>query len=171
MTQFYTKTQIDQIATVVGNEIKQTKSDAPTPAESYNSFIDAFNSALNNSIPGSLITNTSDVVIGSRRGTRNYEYSISVNGGDMYNSEGSSLIDFWDVNRLDFGAPTRDLSIYIDPESNGMLFSNNSTSDLHIILTPVIGSPNDYNFLSGSGSVFNGIIEFIIAPSIIIAAA
>lgn len=169
MTQFYTKTQIDQIATVVGNEIKQTKSDAPTPAESYNSFIDAFNSALNNSIPGSLITNTSDVVIGSNIGTKNYKYSISVNGG-MYNSEGSSLIDFWDVNRLDFGAPTRDLSISIDPESKGMLFSNNSTtSDLHIILTPVIGSPNDYNFLSGSGSLFNGIIEFIIAPTIIMA--
>lgn len=165
MTQFYTKTQIDQIATVVGNEIKQTKSDAPTPAESYNSFIDAFNSALNNSIPGSLITNTSDVVIGSNIGTKNYKYRISVNGG-MYNSEGSSLIDFWDVNRLDFGAPTRDLYISLDPESKGMLFSNNSTSDLHIILTPVIGSPNDYNFLSGSGSVFNGIIEFIIAPSI-----
>ena len=169
MTQFYTKTQIDQIATVVGNEIKQTKSDAPTPAESYNSFIDAFNSALNNSIPGSLIPNTSDVVIGSNIGTKNYKYSISVNGS-MYNSEGSSLIDFWDVNRLDFGAPTRDLSISIDPESKGMLFTNNSTtSDLHIILTPVIGSPNDYDFLSGSGSVFNGIIEFIIAPTIIMA--
>lgn len=165
MTQFYTKTQIDQIATVVGNEIKQTKSDAPTPAESYNSFIDAFNSALNNSIPGSLITNTSDVVIGSRTGTKNYEYSISVNG-NMYNNENSSLIDFWNVNRLDFGAPTRDLFISLDPESKGMIFSNNSTSNLHIILTPVIGSPNDYNFLSGSGSVFNGIIEFIIAPSI-----
>lgn len=46
MSQFYTKDQIDQIATVVGNEIKQTKASAPTPATSYNSFILALDKAI-----------------------------------------------------------------------------------------------------------------------------
>lgn len=174
MSQFYTKVQIDQIATVIGNEIKQTKSNAPTPAESYNSFIDAFNAALNSpgngpnipvDIPGSIITNTGNVVIGSRIGTQNYKYSINVNG-DMYNSEGLSLIDFWNANRLEFDVPAQDLFISRDLESNGMVFSNNSyDTDLRIILKPVGGSPNDYEFLSGSGNSINGTIEFVIAPS------
>lgn len=50
MSQFYTKDQIDQIATVIGNEIKQVKSSNNLkPATDYTSFVTALDLALNES--------------------------------------------------------------------------------------------------------------------------
>ena len=168
MSQFYTKVQIDQIATVVGNEIKQTKASAPTPATSYNSFIDAFNLALNGTsteLPSMLLPNTSEVIIGSRSGTKNFKYSISVYGS-TYNDSGLDLKDFWMANRSEFSSPARDLFIDQDPESNGMVFTSNSyDTEMHVILIPVLGSPTDYDFVVGQGSSFNGRIEFKISPN------
>ena len=50
MKQFYTKDQIDQIATVIGKEIKQVKSgNNLIPAKDYTSFVTALDLALNGS--------------------------------------------------------------------------------------------------------------------------
>lgn len=49
MSQFYTKDQINEIATVIGNEIKTSKDAEPTAAEDYTSFINLLDEAIGQS--------------------------------------------------------------------------------------------------------------------------
>ena len=65
MSQFYTKDQVDQIATVIGNEIKRTKSTAPSPAPNISSFLAAlekgFNSISDTPVEWSLVSWDADM--------------------------------------------------------------------------------------------------------------
>lgn len=52
MSQFYTKAQIDQIATVIGNSVRELKTGNGNliPAKSYNSFVEALDLSLKGSL-------------------------------------------------------------------------------------------------------------------------
>ena len=168
MSQFYTVEQIDQIATVVGNEIKQTKSEIPSPALNFNSFMEAFNSALNSGdlpgLPGTL-TPYSQVSIGSRSGASFYNYMMSINGTNVNNSA-SDLVNFWNMNKIEFGNIFQNLNIEKDVRSGDLAFYNNNLEDtLHIVLTPMEGSITDMEYIQGSGLKTSGNFEFLLSPS------
>ena len=60
MSQFYTKDQVDQIATVIGTAVRELKTSDLTPAKNYDSFVAALDEALKDStglscIPTSLL--------------------------------------------------------------------------------------------------------------------
>ena len=163
MSQFYTKEQIDQIAGIIGTEIKSTRSSAPTVAKDFTSFVTALDQAISTS-DGNLLENPY-VVIGDPVGLRNFEYVMEVNG-NICNMMGEDLLDFWTLNRVEYPGLIGDLSITQDPESNGMSFSNDNT--ITPITVKIISSYEtnfDNYFVIGQGVTTQNSFEFTLAPS------
>ena len=117
MSQFYTKDQIDQIATVIGTTVRELKTgngNLLTPAKNYDSFVEALDIALKGSlgtiscIPTSL-SFTPRVTLPSGKDRIILRAKIEINGelttiGTDYNNNHSDLYQDIRINRenIDF---------------------------------------------------------------------
>ena len=113
MAEFYTKDQIDQIATVIGTSVRGLNTDTLTPAKNYDSFIAALDESLKDSpgilcIPTSLLF-TPEVTLPSGKDRIILRAKIEINGelttiGTDYTNTHSDLYQDIRINRenIDF---------------------------------------------------------------------
>lgn len=113
MAEFYTKDQIDQIATVIGTSVRGLNTDNLTPAKNYDSFIAALDESIKDS-PGILCIPTSlsftpRVTLPSGKDRIILRAKIEINGelttiGTDYNNNHSDLYQDIRINRenIDF---------------------------------------------------------------------
>lgn len=113
MSQFYTKDQVDQIATVIGTAVRGLKTSDLTPAKNYDSFVAALDESLKDSedilcIPTSLVF-TPKVTLPEGKDRVILRAKIEINGvlttnGTDYNNNHSDLYQDIRINRdnIDF---------------------------------------------------------------------
>lgn len=113
MAEFYTKDQIDQIATVIGTSVRELNTDNLTPAKNYDSFIAALDESLKDSpgilcIPTSLLF-TPEVTLPEGKDRIILRAKIEIDGelttnGTDYNNNHSDLYQDIRINRenIDF---------------------------------------------------------------------
>lgn len=167
MSQFYTKDQIDQIATVIGTKVRELKTGNLTPADNYVSFVDALDLAIGSGSQFLYVPN--EAVAIESNSEYSPRFSFTVNNGRLHNPDFDTLVEYWGAYKSD--QPFPDYLLNIEHYGSGVRFTSNSIEPILVQLkyNSEEFSTTDYEFREGEGTVEivdgHQVITFSLGPS------